>query len=595
METSASAPKKRILAGQYEVLEIVGRGASSVVYRARYLERDQSELAIKVLLNKDSLGAAANRLRKEALAMVAARHKYTLRLDDFHSLENLHYLTMELAPHSDLRKFLNELGRTLSSAETERYFQQMAEALSFVHNVGIIHRDLKPDNILVINDRQLRLGDFSASLLPGEKSSLEELQRGIGSLDYLAPEVLRGETYGTFSDIYSLGLTFYECITGSNPLASVPIADMLTAREDENFAPVLTYCPDLNRGLAAIIMKCISFDPSQRYQSGAELLKALEQNERVLDFNAPSANTAMNFMSDSSNNQDLSATSETPLAPENTDEDFNFEELFENIEQEAAAKAANDQLTQNSDSVSADSNYDSQDSNYGEFDNQDSQPNYFEEAPPAANDPELEDNLYSESNPSNNKNLLDPEEQSNRIASLKNARRKPEQEQLKTTATKPKYKIAAVLIVIVACLIAYKIISFAYSNLIGTKSAATGDYFLPFEGDSENLSFPTLAAGSYLGKFTNLLPDQDTKFFAFSYPESNQLKLLIGLEGLSPITLDYSQLPQAKPDGTIEPLTITISGYVLELHVDSTANIIKGNFINLVTNQKGYWELAPVA
>ena len=588
MNTSADAPKKRVLAGQYEVLEIIGRGASSVVYRARYLERDQSDLAIKVLLNKDELGAAANRLRKEALAMVAARHKYILRLDDFHSLDSLHYLTMELAPHSDLRRHISALGRPLTAAEAERYFRQMAEALSFVHNVGIIHRDIKPDNILVLNDRQLRLGDFSASLLPGEKSSLEELQKGIGSLDYLAPEVLNGEAFGTFSDVYALGITFYECITGFNPLASVPIMDMLTAREDENFPPVLTYCPDLNRGLASIIMKCLSYDHQKRFKSGSEILKALEANDQALDMASSPSGTLQNLR------QEIPAPEEADFEDEIQSllESSPFEDApasFEQTETTAVAAAAPAKNYNDQPEYASSSQYDIAAEAEEELEDP------FLETPPALAPEQTnvqgaseQDLLTTDGSENEGKFTKGLKGISSQLVNFK-------QNQVRN-ADKPKSDsstknlVVGLITICLVLILGYKLLTFAL-GAIGFGQSASGQYFHPYAGGT--LTFPNLPEGSYQGQISGLIPNQKVPLIIFSYPESGQLKLILGTSGAAPLLFDYDQLNGVDAQGQPLPLIIRQSGYLLELRADSTEPNIKGTFVNVLSQEKGSWELTP--
>jgi len=270
-----SKAKKKVFDGRYDILSIVGRGACSVVYRAQHISPPVSDVALKVLVNKKGEKANADRLRKEALAMVSSRHRYVIRLEDFHSVGDLCYLSMEYAPEGDLRKFCSRNNGTLDITKAERFLLQATEALGFIHRAGIIHRDIKPENILVMNDTEIRLGDFGVAVLPGEESSIEELQRGIGTMDYMAPEVLEGIRYDQRSDVYALGVTFYELISGQHPFAGVAMADQLTMRQSEMIPHLSTLAPKAPGYLSEVIMRAMSYSVEDRYPTGREMLQAI--------------------------------------------------------------------------------------------------------------------------------------------------------------------------------------------------------------------------------------------------------------------------------------------------------------------------------
>ena len=274
---SVANKKKKIFDGRYEVLSIVGRGACSVVYHAKNVTSPSSEVALKVLINQPGGTSSTDRLRKEALAMVSSRHKYVIRLDDFHSVQDLCYLSMEYAKEGDLRKYTSKLGGKLTVQQAHAFFRQTAEALNFVHRVGITHRDIKPDNILVLNDREIRLTDFGVAVLPGEQASLDDLQQGVGTMSYMAPEVLEGKSCDKLSDIYALGVCFYEMITGNHPFENAPLVKQLEVRADNNFPHVSKLAPAIPKQFADVIMRCMKFQPDKRFASMNDLLKALNE------------------------------------------------------------------------------------------------------------------------------------------------------------------------------------------------------------------------------------------------------------------------------------------------------------------------------
>lgn len=274
--TEASTKKKRkVFDKRFEILSVIGRGAGSVVYHARHIDESQEEVALKVILKAPKENSPSALLRKEALALVSSRHKYVIRLDDFHSLGDLCYLTMELAKKGDLRQYLTTRQGKLSPVQTELFLLQAAEALDFIHKAGILHRDIKPDNLLVIDDQNIRVADFGIAMLPGEKSSFEELQAGVGTLDYLSPEVLEGKSFDKRADLYALGVSFYELLSGKHPFAEGPLAEQLEIRRDGGFTPIAEREPDAPAHLLSAITKLLRFAPEDRFQSATELIQAL--------------------------------------------------------------------------------------------------------------------------------------------------------------------------------------------------------------------------------------------------------------------------------------------------------------------------------
>lgn len=273
---AVTSKKKKIFDDRYEILTIIGRGSQSVVYQARNVVEGGPDIALKVLVNKKASVSTSERLRKEALAMVSCNHRYVIRLDDFHSIGDVSYLSMELAPEGDLRKYIQKLGGSIAGDVAERFFLQMAEALDYIHKVGIIHRDVKPDNILILNEKELRLGDFGIALLPGETTSTEDAQLGVGTMDYLSPEILEGKKFSTVSDLYSLAISFYEVITGSTPFSDAPLMQQLDARRQGQVKPVHTVRQDIPKYFSEALIKMLQYDPSARFQTAAQLIEAMK-------------------------------------------------------------------------------------------------------------------------------------------------------------------------------------------------------------------------------------------------------------------------------------------------------------------------------
>jgi serine/threonine protein kinase len=274
-----SDSKRKIFDGRYEILSIVGRGADSVVYHARHTTGPAQEVAIKVLVKRAGGTTLTDKLRKEALTLVSCRHKYVVRLDDFHSIKDLCYLSMEYAPRGDLLKYIANSSNKLSAEQVTLFLRQSLEALDFIHATGVIHRDLKPENILVLNDQEIRLADFGLALLPGDEVALEDLRSAVGTFDYLAPEVLDGTRYDTQSDLYSLGVCFYELAAGKHPFRDVPLAQQQEIRKDGAIKALRDLAPTLAPHTAAVITTLMKFSADERFHSASDALKALANKD----------------------------------------------------------------------------------------------------------------------------------------------------------------------------------------------------------------------------------------------------------------------------------------------------------------------------
>lgn len=316
-----SNSKRKIFDGRYEILSLVGRGVDSVVYHGRHITGAAQEVAIKVLINRNGTTTLTDKLRREALTLVSCRHRYVVRLDDFHSIQDLCYLSMEYAALGDLSKFIATLpNKRLSPEQVSLFLKQSLEAIDFVHATGVIHRDLKPENILVLNEKEIRVADFGLALLPGDEVQLDELRKAVGSFDYLAPEVLDGVRYDSLSDLYSLGVCFYEAATGVHPFAHAPVAERRDARRDTRITPISERAPELPGHVASVITTLIRFSDRDRFQSASDALRALEDTGYKSGSPTPAENSQITPSSAASDDlvrveQAVSATASSILEP----------------------------------------------------------------------------------------------------------------------------------------------------------------------------------------------------------------------------------------------------------------------------------------
>jgi eukaryotic-like serine/threonine-protein kinase len=259
----------------YRVTARIGAGGMGEVYQARD-ERLERDVALKVLPAKSLDDAAARkRFRKEALALSKLNHPGIATIYDFDSVDGVDFLAMEFVVGETLAQKIT--GAALPEKEVLALGAQITDALDEAQEHGIVHRDLKPGNIMVTAKGRVKVLDFGLARLlqhaaaPGAPETLSETQRASGTLPYMAPEQLRGESLDPRSDIFSLGAVLYEMSTGQRPFPETVPARL--TETIQHHAPVVPRAlnPRLSPELERIILKCLEKSPDLRYQSAKEL------------------------------------------------------------------------------------------------------------------------------------------------------------------------------------------------------------------------------------------------------------------------------------------------------------------------------------
>jgi serine/threonine protein kinase len=265
--------------GKYRVLEPLGRGGMAQVYKAYHAQLDRY-VAIKVLRSdlveqEEFLG----RFRREARAASGLRHPNIVQVFDFDVQDDLYYMVMELLEGDTLRARLNEYrikGQRMPLPEVVRILKDVLSGLAYAHSEGIIHRDIKPANIMLTRRGQAVLTDFGIAQIIG---STQYTVSGalMGTLNYMAPEQgLQGHC-DSRSDIYSLGIVFYEMLTGYTPFdADTPLAILMKHLNDPLPLPHLMD-PTVPEALERIALKALAKNPEDRYQTPEEMSVALQQ------------------------------------------------------------------------------------------------------------------------------------------------------------------------------------------------------------------------------------------------------------------------------------------------------------------------------
>jgi serine/threonine protein kinase len=255
--------------GRYEVEELIGKGGMGAVYRARDTELDRT-VAIKVLPQGVADGPTAMlRLKREAEIVRTISSPNVVRMLDVGMVKDRPYLVTEYVNGDTLEQLLRQKGR-LTPTDATRYALGVAEALDTVHRRGVIHRDIKPSNILIDEQDTVKLADFGLAALVDVQTD----PAMVGTLAYISPEQVVGESVGPASDIYSLGTVLYEMITGTRPFTESNPAAQLSAvlHKPLDSARLRTHA---SPALAAIVARALEKDPRNRFATSAELASAL--------------------------------------------------------------------------------------------------------------------------------------------------------------------------------------------------------------------------------------------------------------------------------------------------------------------------------
>jgi serine/threonine protein kinase len=259
-----------LLQNRYKIEEEIGRGGFSVVYQA-IDTKDQNPVAIKLLVPPPSVAhIAKERMKREVIAVQSLKHPAVVQIRDLLEEGPWTFLIMEQISGVDLQKKL-DLSGPLQWESVVAIGKDMSEALHEAHRCGILHRDLKPQNILIDQNGKARLTDFGSARIQGE-STVTYSGAFVGTLDYIAPEVVSGSRNDPRSDIYSLGLTLYVALTGSLP--SRPSRHSPLPASVEGYRP--SNSGNIPDWICSLIARATTADPSGRFPTALSFRQALE-------------------------------------------------------------------------------------------------------------------------------------------------------------------------------------------------------------------------------------------------------------------------------------------------------------------------------
>ncbi len=265
------------LSNRYVIDEMLGQGGMSAVYKATdpNLKRVVAVKMIHPHLSNDP--DFVRRFEEEAAAVAQLRHHGIIQVYDFNQDDDVYYMVLEFVPGETIQehlKRLNESGRRISIANAVTYMADVCDAVDYAHQRGMIHRDIKPANLMLNPQGQVILMDFGiAKIVGGQHHTATGAV--VGTAMYMSPEQIRGEQPDRRSDIYSLGVTLFEMVSGQPPFQADSAMTLMMMHVNDPVPDPRKLNPEVPDDLVAVINKALAKNPNDRYQTAAQMASAL--------------------------------------------------------------------------------------------------------------------------------------------------------------------------------------------------------------------------------------------------------------------------------------------------------------------------------
>jgi eukaryotic-like serine/threonine-protein kinase len=265
----------RVLGHRYEILQLLGEGGMGTVYKARDREVDRL-IALKVIRPELAQNAdALHRFKQELVLARQITHRNVIRIFDLGEADGMKFITMEFIDGRDLKSLIREKGK-FTPKDATQIIVQVCNALEASHAEGVIHRDLKPQNIMVDEQGKVSVMDFGIARGMEAGGGMTQTGALVGTPEYMSPEQAKGQHLDARSDLFSLGIIFYELLTGYSPYKADTAMATLWKRTHEPARPPIELEPGIPRAVSDMVVKCLEIDRERRYQSVAEFTKDLE-------------------------------------------------------------------------------------------------------------------------------------------------------------------------------------------------------------------------------------------------------------------------------------------------------------------------------
>jgi eukaryotic-like serine/threonine-protein kinase len=263
-----------VFGNRYEILRELGQGGMGAVYQARDRELDRM-VAMKVI--RPELATRPDILQRFKQEIILARqvtHRNVIRIFDLGEADGIKFITMEFIEGQDLKTLVAEKGK-LKIEEAVAIMQQVCLALEAAHTEGVVHRDLKPQNIMLDKQGKVAVMDFGIARSI-EFGGMTQTGALIGTPEYMSPEQVQGNKVDARSDLFTLGIIFYELLTGTMPYKAETVMGTMIKRTKERARPPAELNPEVPQFLSDVVSKCLEADPQKRYQSAREIFNDLE-------------------------------------------------------------------------------------------------------------------------------------------------------------------------------------------------------------------------------------------------------------------------------------------------------------------------------
>jgi serine/threonine protein kinase len=263
-----------IIAG-YRIEEVIGRGGMGVVYRANQLSLARPVAVKLIAAERTEDPVFRERFKAESRIAASIEHANVIPVYDAGEDDGLLFIAMRFVHGCDLGDLLARLG-ALTPERAVRVITQVAGALDAAHARGLVHRDVKPANVLLTVDEpeHAYLTDFGVAMQRGSQARITRTGQWVGTLDYLSPEQIRGETVDASADVYALTALLYHCLTGETPFPRESDAAIMWAHVSAPVPTTAQALPHLPRALDEVIARGMAKNPADRYRSAGELASA---------------------------------------------------------------------------------------------------------------------------------------------------------------------------------------------------------------------------------------------------------------------------------------------------------------------------------
>jgi tetratricopeptide (TPR) repeat protein/predicted Ser/Thr protein kinase len=264
----------RVLGNRYEILAVLGEGGMGAVYKVH--DREVGGYAALKVIRPEMANRpeVLQRFKQELILARQVTHKNVIRIHDLGEADGVKFITMDFVEGHDLSSMIREQGK-FSPDDAAGIIAQVCRALDAAHSEGVVHRDLKPQNIMVDTQGRVKVMDFGIARSTEGTGGMTQTGALLGTPEYMSPEQAKGQHVDARSDLFSLGIIFYEMLTGKTPFHADTMMATIFRRTQEKARPPLELDPTIPQQVNDVVVKCLATEPEQRFQSASEILVAL--------------------------------------------------------------------------------------------------------------------------------------------------------------------------------------------------------------------------------------------------------------------------------------------------------------------------------